>query len=66
MHNMGNWDRVARVIIVIAIGLAWYTGHISGTLALVLGVVAAVFLLTSVIGFCPLYRVIGLSTTRKT
>jgi len=65
MRNMGNLDRLLRVIVVVGIALAWYTGHLSGTLALVLGVVAVVFLLTSVISFCPLYRVLGISTAPR-
>ena len=65
MRNMANWDRLVRLVIVAVIGADWYTGVISGTLALVLGVMGAVLLLTSVISFCPLYSVLNLSTARK-
>ena len=65
MQNMGAPDRILRLVVVIAIAAAWYTGHLSGTLAIVLGVVAAVFLLTSAISFCPLYTALGLSTRGK-
>ena len=65
MRNMANWDRLVRLVIVAVSGADWYTGVISGTLALVLGVMGAVLLLTSVISFCPLYSVLNLSTARK-
>ena len=65
MRNMANWDRLLRLIVVIAIAAAWYTGYLSGTAALVLGALAAVFLLTSAISFCPLYRVFGFTTAGK-
>jgi len=65
MRNMANWDRLLRLIVVIAIAAAWYTGYLSGTAALLLGVLAAAFLLTSAISFCPLYRAFGLSTSGK-
>ena len=63
--NMGNLDRIVRIIVVLAIAIAYFMGQISGTLALVLGVVALVFLLTSLIGTCPAYLPFGLSTRGK-
>ncbi len=63
--NMGNLDRTVRLIVVLAIAIAYFMGQISGTLALVLGVVALVFLLTSLIGTCPAYLPFGLSTRGK-
>lgn len=64
--NMGNIDRTARTIIAIAIGVLYFTGAISGTIAVVLGIFAVVFLLTSLFGTCPLYIPIGLSTRKGT
>lgn len=63
--NMGNLDRAFRLIIVLAIGIAYLMGQFSGTLAIVLGVVAVVFLLTSLVGTCPAYLPFGLSTRGK-
>ena len=60
--NMGNADRIIRFIIAAIIGVLYYTGTISGTLGIVLLVLAGVFLLTSFISFCPLYAPFGLST----
>jgi len=60
--NMGNTDRIIRFIIAAVIGVLYYTGTISGTLGIVLLVLAGVFLLTSFISFCPLYAPFGLST----
>jgi fatty acid desaturase len=60
--NMGNADRAIRVIIAILVAVLYFTNVISGTLGLVLLIVAGVFVLTSLISFCPLYSLIGLNT----
>lgn len=62
--NVSGLDRSLRFLIAIGIGLLWYRGTISGTLAIVLGVVAVVFLMTSFIGWCPLYTAFHLSTRK--
>ncbi|SFR52868.1 Protein of unknown function [Robiginitalea myxolifaciens] len=59
---MGSTDRIVRFIAAAVIGVLYYTGTISGTLGLVLLILAGVFLLTSFISFCPLYAPFGLST----
>ena len=59
---MGNTDRVIRFIVAAIIGVLYYTGTISGTLGLVLLVLAGVFVLTSFVSFCPLYAPFGIST----
>lgn len=63
--NMGTEDRVIRLIAAVAVGALYGLGYISGTLAIILGVVAVAFLVTSLIGWCPLYLPFGLSTLRK-
>ena len=63
--NMGMADRVIRTVAAVVIGLLYFTGTISGTLAVVLSIVAIAFLLTSAIGFCPLYAPFGISTKKK-
>ena len=64
--NMHKVDRTARALVAVALLLAWAFGWISGTLALVLGVAALVFLVTSAVGFGPLYRIFGVSTCAVT
>lgn len=59
---MGTADRVIRVLIAAVVAYLYYAGIISGTLGIVLLVLAGVFVLTSLISFCPLYAPFGLST----
>jgi hypothetical protein len=60
--NMSNIDRSIRVIVAIIIAALYFTGTLTGTLGIILLVVAGVFLLTSFVSFCPLYTLCGLST----
>ncbi|MEX2410559.1 MAG: DUF2892 domain-containing protein [Candidatus Paceibacterota bacterium] len=60
--NMGSADRIIRVIIAAIVGVLYFTGTISGTLGIVLLVLAGVFVLTSLISFCPLYAPFGIRT----
>jgi hypothetical protein len=62
--NMGTVDRVIRVLLALAVAVLYYTGKISGTLAIVLGVIAVVFVLTSLAARCPGYLPFGLSTRK--
>lgn len=61
-RNMGNLDRGIRLAIAAIVAVLIVTGTVSGALAIVLGVLAAIFVLTSAIGFCPLYAPFGIST----
>jgi ABC-type phosphate transport system permease subunit len=63
--NMGNIDRALRLAVVLAIGVAFLMGKLSGTPAIILGVVAVAFFLTSLVGTCPIYSVLGLSSRGK-
>lgn len=63
--NMGSTDRMLRAIIAVLIGILFFTKVISGTLGIVLLVLAVVFLATSFISFCPLYLPFGLNTLGK-
>ncbi len=63
--NMGMADRTVRVLIAIVIAILYFTGTISGTLGLVLLILAAVFVLTSLVSFCPLYSPLGINTNKK-
>ena len=64
-NNMGSLDRSIRVLAAIAIAILYFSGTITGTLGVVLLVIAGVFLLTSLIGFCPLYTILGLNTCSR-
>jgi hypothetical protein len=59
---MGNTDKLIRLVIAAIIAVLYYTGTISGTLALVLGIFAVIFTLTSLVNFCPLYTLMGVNT----
>ena len=61
-NNMGNTDKLIRLVIAAIIAVLYYTGTISGTLALVLGIFAVIFTLTSLVNFCPLYTLMGVNT----
>jgi len=60
--NMGRADRAFRVISALAIAFLYYNGTISGTTGIVLLVLAGIFVLTSLISFCPLYTLFGINT----
>jgi hypothetical protein len=60
--NMGNLDRVLRSFLALVIATLYFTNLISGTLALVLGIAAIIFVGTSLISFCPLYPILGINT----
>ncbi|MGI9543606.1 MAG: YgaP family membrane protein [Cyclobacteriaceae bacterium] len=60
--NMGNTDRVLRIVIAAVVALLYFTNVISGTLAIVLFVLAGIFILTSIVGLCPLYSLFGISS----
>lgn len=62
--NMGILDKSVRVIIAIVVAVLYFTGQISGTVAAILGILAIVFILTSLVGTCPLYLPFGLSTKK--
>jgi len=63
--NMGTTDKIIRIAIAAVIAILYFTNVISGTAGIVLLVVAGVFVLTSLISFCPLYPIVGMNTTKK-
>ncbi|MCA4894846.1 MAG: DUF2892 domain-containing protein [Cytophagales bacterium] len=63
--NMGSADRVIRVMLAALVAVLYFTNVISGTTAIILAVLAIVFVATSLMSFCPLYLPFGLSTLRK-
>lgn len=58
--NMGTADRIIRIVIAAIAVILYFTGTITGVLGIALMVVAAIFLLTSFVSFCPLYTLLGL------
>ena len=60
--NMGGTDRIIRLVVAAIIAVLYFTGTLTGTIGIVALVVAAVFVLTSLVSFCPLYTLIGLNT----
>lgn len=62
---MGSTDRIIRIAIAVLIAILYFTNTINGTLALVLGTFAIIFVLTSFISLCPLYFPFGFSTLKK-
>jgi hypothetical protein len=64
--NMGGTDRTLRLILAAVAAVLIYARLLTGTAALVLGILAIVFAVTSVVGFCPLYVPLGISTRKKT
>lgn len=63
--NMGTVDRSIRIAIAVIIAVLYFAGAISGTLAIILGILAIVFVLTSLVGFCPLYVPFKISTRKS-
>lgn len=63
--NMGTIDRIVRIAAAVLVAVLYFQGIISGTLAIILLVVAGIFIATSLLSFCPLYTLIGLSTRPK-
>lgn len=63
--NVGTFDRIARVVVAIVLAALAYNGTLEGGLAMGGYIVAAVLLITSVIGFCPAYRLMGMNTCGK-
>ncbi len=60
--NMGTADRVIRLLVVVAIAVAYALGYLGGVWAIILGVVALAFFLTSLVGTCPGYLPFNIST----
>jgi hypothetical protein len=62
--NMGGLDKVIRLTIAIVLAALYFTNTITGTIALVAVIAAAVFTLTSLVSFCPLYTILGINTCK--
>jgi len=63
--NMGNMDRVVRILVALVVIVLYFTHQINGTLAIIGLVISGIFILTSFISFCPLYLPFRISTRKK-
>ncbi|ADR23623.1 hypothetical protein MATR_25210 [Marivirga tractuosa] len=63
--NMGAADKTVRIVLAIAVGGLYFFGVISGTIAIILGILAIIIVASSFISFCLLYYPFGISTRRK-
>lgn len=64
-RNIHTVDAIVRVLVAVLVAVLYFTNMITGTLAIILGVVAVVFASTAFINFCPLYAILGISTFRR-
>lgn len=63
--NMGTVDIAIRIVIALIIAVLYFSNIVSGTVGIILLVVAGVFILTSLLGICPLYYPLGMNTRKK-
>ena len=63
--NMGTVDKVIRVLVAVVVLILYFTNVITGTLAVILLILAGILVVTSLIGFCPLYALFDLNTVKK-
>ncbi len=63
--NMGNIDKVIRILVALVIAVLYFMHVINGTVAIIGLILAAVFILTSFVSFCPLYLPFGINTRKK-
>jgi len=63
--NMGTVDRVIRILLAIVVLVLYLTSDITSLAAIILGIFAVIFVVTSIIGFCPLYVPFKISTIKK-
>ncbi len=60
--NVGNADKVVRILLAAAIVILYFTHVITGTLGIILLIIAGILVLTSIFGICPLYLPFGINT----
>jgi len=63
--NMGNPDRMIRILAAVVIAILYFGKLVTGTAAILLGLLAIAFIVTSLVGFCPFYRPFRISTNKK-
>jgi len=63
--NMGTTDKIMRTLFAVLVAVLYFTDQVSGVAAIILGLFAVIFLITSLTGFCPLYASFKISTAKK-
>ena len=63
--NVNSIDKVIRILLAVVLGILIFTNQVAGTLAIILGILAVILLLTSFLSFCPIYAMFNLSTIKK-
>jgi hypothetical protein len=63
--NMGRWDRTLRLVAAAVLAVLLIVRAVKGTLAIVLAILAAIFVITTFVGFCPVYAPFGISTKKS-
>jgi hypothetical protein len=63
--NIGNTDKIVRLVIALILGGVYFAEIVTGTLGIVLLVIAAIMVLTALSGFCPLYALLGMNTCEQ-
>ncbi|HMP93854.1 MAG TPA: DUF2892 domain-containing protein [Phnomibacter sp.] len=63
--NMGTTDRAIRIVLAVVFAALYFTKTVQGPLATILLVLGGIFLATSLVSFCPLYKLVGLNTCSK-
>ncbi|MBN2028673.1 DUF2892 domain-containing protein [bacterium] len=63
--NMGTQDRIIRLVIAAVIAILYFTGNLSGLGAIILSILAVIFIVTSFVGVCPMYKPLGIDTRKK-
>ncbi|MCL4268098.1 MAG: DUF2892 domain-containing protein [Anaerolineales bacterium] len=64
-RNISDIDRIVRVVLAVVFAYLYFGEVVAGTLGIILVVLGAVFLLTAIVGFCPLYAPFKFSTYKK-
>ncbi|MFZ3110783.1 MAG: DUF2892 domain-containing protein [Rectinemataceae bacterium] len=65
VKNMGKVDKLIRILVAFVVGILIITGNLIGAGAVILGIVALIFIATSVVGTCPLYIPFNINTKDK-
>jgi len=63
--NEAGWDRIVRVVLGLVLLYLWLGNVLSGAAAVIVGIIGIILLVTGVVGFCPLYRVLGFATKKE-
>lgn len=61
-RNMGSTDKLVRLVVALTIAVLYYLNVLSGMSAIILGLIAIILSLTSLLNFCPIYKILGINT----